>query len=56
MRGQQRAYLEEQLQAFKSGNRHNDIREQMRSVARHLTDDEIGMLATYYGSFAGTGR
>jgi cytochrome c553 len=33
-RGQQRAYLEEQLQAFKAGRRHNDISEQMRSVAR----------------------
>ena len=34
LRGQQRAYLEEELQEFKAGNRHNDISEQMRSVAR----------------------
>ena len=34
LRGQQRAYLEQQMQAFKAGNRHNDISEQMRSVAR----------------------
>ena len=37
LRGQQRAYLEQQMQAFKSGSRHNDISEQMRSVARQLT-------------------
>lgn len=54
LRGQQRAYLEEQLQAFKAGRRRNDISEQMRSVARRLTDAEIAMLAAYYSSFAGT--
>ncbi len=48
LRGQQRAYLEQQMQAFKAGNRHNDISEQMRSVARQLTDEEIAMLASYY--------
>ena len=48
LRGQQRAYLEEEMQAFKSGNRHNDISEQMRSVARPLTSDEIAKLAAYY--------
>jgi cytochrome c553 len=53
LRGQQRAYLEQELQAFKAGNRHNDISEQMRSVARQLTDKEIAMLAAYYSSFAG---
>ena len=52
LRGQQRAYLEQQLQAFKAGNRRNDISEQMRSVARQLTGDEIAMLAAYYSSFA----
>ena len=52
LRGQQRAYLEEEMQAFKSGNRHNDISEQMRSVARPLTSDEIAKLAAYYSSFA----
>jgi len=53
LRGQQRAYLEEQLQAFKAGRRHNDIGRQMRSVARQLTNDEIAKLAAYYSSFAG---
>jgi cytochrome c553 len=51
LRGQQRAYLEEQLQAFKSGSRHNDIGEQMRSVAGKLTGEEIAMLVAYYSSF-----
>src|SRR4029453_3787794 len=46
--GQQRAYLELQMQSFKDGNRRNDISEQMRSVARQLTGEEIAMLAAYY--------
>jgi cytochrome c553 len=54
LRGQQRAYLEQELQAFKSGNRHNDISEQMRNVARQLTGEEIAVLAAYYASFAGS--
>jgi cytochrome c553 len=38
--------------AFKAGNRHNDISEQMRSVARELTGEEIAALAAYYSAFA----
>lgn len=53
LRGQQRAYLEQEMQAFKSGTRRNDISEQMRNVARELTGQEIAMLAAYYASFAG---
>ena len=56
LQGQQRAYLEQQMQALRSGSRHNDISEQMRSVARHLTQNEIAMLAAYYSSLAMTGR
>jgi len=52
--GQQRAYLEQQMQALKSGSRHNDISEQMRGVARQLTEEEIAILAAYYSSFAST--
>jgi cytochrome c553 len=52
LRGQQRAYLELEMQKFKSGDRHNDISEQMRSVARQLTQNEIAMLAAYYASLA----
>lgn len=50
LRGQQRAYLEVQLQALASGTRHNDISAQMRSVARQLTAQEISALAAYYSS------
>jgi len=50
LRGQQRAYLEEQLLAFKAGSRHNDISAQMRSVARQLSGDEITRLAAYYSA------
>jgi len=56
LRGQQRAYLEQQMQAFKTGDRRNDISEQMRSVARQLSGQEITMLAAYYASFAGPAR
>ncbi len=51
--GQQRAYLEQQLQAFKSGCRRNDISEQMRAVARQLSDEEIARLAAYSIYYAG---
>jgi cytochrome c553 len=50
--GQQRAYLAQQLLAFKTGARRNDISEQMRSVARPLTEAEIAMLAAYYSSLS----
>src|SRR5262249_46149936 len=53
LQGQQRAYLEEQLQAFKAGRRRNDISEQMRNVARALTDNELAALAGYYANVAG---
>jgi cytochrome c553 len=46
--GQQRAYAEQQMLAFRMGLRHNDIDAQMRSVARQLTDGEIAALAAYY--------
>ncbi len=54
LRGQQRAYLEEQLQAFKSGQRRNDIGAQMRSIARRLGSDEIAGIAAYYASVPAT--
>ena len=50
LRGQQRAYLEQQMQSFKSAIRQNDISKQMRSVASQLTGEEIAMLAAYYSS------
>ena len=53
LRGQQRAYLEQQMQALAAGTRRNDISEQMRSVARQLTGNEIAMLAADYSNVAG---
>jgi cytochrome c553 len=50
LRGQQRAYLEQQMQAFATGDRRNDIREQMRTIARQLTSAEIAMIAAYYSN------
>jgi len=52
LRGQQRAYLEQQMQSFKSAIRQNDISKQMRSVASRLTSEEIAMLAAYYSNAA----
>lgn len=46
--GQPEPYIRAQLQAFASGARHNDIQEQMRNVARHMTPEEIVAAARYY--------
>jgi cytochrome c553 len=48
--GQSSIYLAAQMQRFASGDRHNDINEQMRNVARHLTQQEIDGLAKYYAA------
>lgn len=48
--GQSAAYIKEQLKAFASGDRHNDIDEQMRNVARQLTSTEIDTVAEYYAA------
>ncbi|REG50696.1 cbb3-type cytochrome c oxidase subunit III [Paraburkholderia sp. BL6669N2] len=44
------AYMRAQLQAFASGERHNDISEQMRNIARNMTPDEIAAAASYYAN------
>jgi cytochrome c553 len=46
--GQPAVYLRAMLDAFASGARHNDIGEQMRNVARGLTQQEIGAAVQYY--------
>ncbi|MFT4068606.1 c-type cytochrome [Paraburkholderia sp.] len=48
--GQSSQYLAAQLRAFASGERHNDINEQMRNVARQMTPEEIDSLAKYYAA------
>jgi cytochrome c553 len=51
LEGQQRAYFEQQMQAFKAGTRRNDIGATMRSVARQLSQGEIAELAAYFSDF-----
>jgi cytochrome c553 len=48
--GQPYAYLRAQLYAFTTGTRRNDLREQMRNVARQMTNDEIEAAARHYSS------
>ena len=50
LEGQSEAYLKAQLHAFASGERRNDISEQMRNIARALTPQEIDEAAEYYAS------
>jgi cytochrome c553 len=50
LEGQSAAYMKAQLQAFASNQRHNDISEQMRNIARAMTPEEIDQAATYYAS------
>ncbi len=48
--GQPAAYIKAQLQAFAGGTRRNEISEQMRNVARHMSPAEIDAAARYYAS------
>ena len=48
--GQPAAYLEQQLAAFATGARGNDIYGLMRAVAAMLTPAEVTELAAYYGN------
>jgi cytochrome c553 len=50
LEGESAVYLRTQLEAFASGERHNDISEQMRNVARGMTRAEIEAAAQYYAS------
>jgi len=48
LEGESPVYLRAQLEAFASGERRNDISEQMRNVARGMTPTEIEDAAAYY--------
>jgi cytochrome c553 len=50
LEGESEVYLKAQIQAFASGDRHNDISGQMRNIARHMTPEEIEAAARYYAS------
>jgi cytochrome c553 len=43
-------YILGQLHAFAKGERHNDIGQQMRNIARQMTADEMAEAAHYYAS------
>ena len=45
--GQQAIYMSEQLKAYRSGKRHNEV---MGVIAKPLTDDEIAQLAAWYSA------
>jgi cytochrome c553 len=45
---QSAVYIKAQLQAFAAGTRRNDISQQMRNIARHMTPEEIDQVARYY--------
>lgn len=48
LEGEPEVYIRNQLHAFRDGSRHNDLNQQMRNMARQLTDAEITELAAYY--------
>jgi cytochrome c553 len=50
---QNQAYLARETAAFAQGSRHNDINEQMRTIAVGLTDMDRGALAQFYARGAG---
>jgi cytochrome c553 len=50
LEGQSEVYLKEQLRALASGQRTNDINQQMRNIARAMTPQEIDQAAAYYAS------
>lgn len=58
LEGQSPVYLKAQLEAFATGERRNDISQQMRNIARNMTKDEIEAAAEFYSRqppAAGTG-
>ena len=50
LEGQSAAYIKHQLEAFASGERRNDISQQMRNIARQMTPEETEEAAQYYAS------
>lgn len=45
--GQHAQYTKQQLEMFRSGQRHNDLNGMMRGVAAKLTDEDIRILSAY---------
>ncbi|MFM0572654.1 hypothetical protein PQQ88_30600 [Paraburkholderia caledonica] len=53
LQGLSASYLSTQLNAFAVSERHNDSGEQMRNIARNLTETEIKEAAAYYAGLKG---
>lgn len=53
LNGQDVAYTELQLKAFRSGERQNDTSEEMRAITARLNDAEISALASYVSGLRG---
>ena len=53
LQGLSASYLSAQLDAFVAGQRHNDAGEQMRNIARNLTETDIKDAAAYYAAVKG---
>ena len=49
---QHAAYIKSQLEAFRSGDRANDLNGMMRDIAAKLTDKDIDILSKYLGRLA----
>lgn len=47
--GQKASYIKSQLEAFRSGQRANDMNGMMRDIAKRLTDEDIEILSKYLG-------
>lgn len=47
--GQHAAYIKSQLEAFRSGQRNNDLNGMMQDIAKKLSDDDIEILSKYLG-------
>jgi cytochrome c553 len=50
LEGQPAVYLHAQLEGFASGARHNDIDEQMRNVARGMTQQEVDSASSHFAN------
>jgi len=47
--GNHAAYIKQQLELFRSGERANDPNEMMQDIAKKLTDEDIDLLSKYLG-------
>ena len=56
LEGLPKDYVVAQLNAFASGNRHNESEAQMRNMVRSITALEIDEVATFYAGKANSGK